>query len=109
MRADSRVPTLYYAIGAATGDALVSTFGGHPATLALGRGELAPASERCLVEVAPGDMELERGAVVEFSGPDGGKHSGIVRDIDDHGVRVDFSHPLAGCPVRFEVEVIAVT
>ena len=55
------------------------------------------------------DMELEPGAVVEFSGPEGGKHPGVVRDIDDHAVRVDFNHPLAGCAVRFEVEVLAVT
>lgn len=140
MHTESRVLNLHYAIGAAEGEALISTFGGNPATLALGGGELAPALERCLAQVAPGtrqvfvleageafgerrddlvqsfprsaftaDMALEPGAVVEFSGPDGGKHAGTVREIGDHAVRVDFNHPLAGCAVRFEVEVLAVT
>jgi FKBP-type peptidyl-prolyl cis-trans isomerase SlpA len=57
----------------------------------------------------PPDMELDEGTVVEFSGPNGGKHAGIVRAIDAHDVRVDFNHPLAGSAVRFEVEVLAVT
>lgn len=140
MHAEARVVTLHYAIGATTGEALVSTFGGNPATLAVGGGELAPALERCLEQVATGTrrvfvlaageafgerreslvqsfprtefpegMALEPGTVIEFSGPEGARHPGIVREIDDRAVRVDFNHPLAGCAVRFEVEVIAVT
>ena len=140
MHPEARVLTLHYAIGATAGDPLISTFGGRPATLALGSGELAPALERCLEQVAPGTrrvfvlaageafgerrddlvqsfarsdfpetMAPEPGTVIEFSGPDGGKHPGIVREIDDRDVRVDFNHPLAGCAVRFEVEVLAVT
>jgi FKBP-type peptidyl-prolyl cis-trans isomerase SlpA len=48
------VLTLHYAIGPAEGGELVSTFGGAPATLALGAGELAPGLERCLESAEPG-------------------------------------------------------
>ncbi len=50
--------TLHYAIGAAAGEPLVSTFGGGPATLALGAGELAPGLERCLEGLEPGERRV---------------------------------------------------
>jgi FKBP-type peptidyl-prolyl cis-trans isomerase SlpA len=31
-----------------------------------------------------------------------------VRELDDEAVLVDFNHPLAGKPVRFEVEIIGI-
>jgi FKBP-type peptidyl-prolyl cis-trans isomerase SlpA len=43
---------------------VLSTFGGNPATLALGRGELAPGLEKCLEIAEPGRsyvFELEPG------------------------------------------------
>lgn len=43
--------TLHYRISTAAGAELVSTFGTTPATLQLGKGELLPALERCLVGV----------------------------------------------------------
>ena len=50
--------TLHYRIalsgGAEAGTELISTFGGPPATLKLGSGELAASLERCLVGVACG-------------------------------------------------------
>ena len=50
--------TLHYSIGEDDAEALVSTFGGNPATLALGGGELAPALERCLEGLAPGARQV---------------------------------------------------
>jgi len=49
--------TLHYRIALADGTEVLSTFGGTPATLALGGGELAPGLERCLqtmVAAGPG-------------------------------------------------------
>jgi FKBP-type peptidyl-prolyl cis-trans isomerase SlpA len=46
--------TLHYAIGLEDGSEALSTFGGPPATLALGQGELAPGLERCLQGAEPG-------------------------------------------------------
>ncbi len=117
---------------------VLSTFGGNPATLALGCGELAPGLEQCLARAEPGggyvfelepaqafgerredlvqslprasfahELALEEGALIEFSTPDGTRHTGRVRALHVHDVLVDFNHPLAGQRVRFEVEVLA--
>lgn len=50
------------------------------------------------------------GDVVQFPTPDGlGSYAGAVRDVrDDGAVLFDFNHPLAGQPVRFEVQLIGV-
>ena len=52
---------------------------------------------------APGD-------VVQFPTPDGqGTYAGAVREVrEDGAVLFDFNHPLAGQPVRFEVQLIGV-
>lgn len=52
---------------------------------------------------APGD-------VVQFPTPDGqGTYAGAVREVrEDGAVLFDFNHPLAGQPVRFEVQIIGV-
>ncbi len=48
--------TLHYRLSAADGAALVDTFGGQPATLSLGAGQLAPAMERRLLGLREGDQ-----------------------------------------------------
>lgn len=50
------------------------------------------------------------GDVVQFPTPDGsGSYAGAVRELRaDGAVLFDFNHPLAGQPVRFEVELIGV-
>lgn len=44
----AQLVTLHYRIALADGTEVLSTFGGTPATLALGSGELAPGLEHCL-------------------------------------------------------------
>lgn len=133
--------TLHYRIALAEPPyaEVLSTFGGNPATLVLGSGELAPALERCLLGAATGvpqvflleagqafgdhrDALVQRipadafpegaavmaGQVVEFSGPGGVRYPGLVKSAEDGGALVDFNHPLAGRPIRFEVEILAV-
>lgn len=56
--------TLHYRLSAADGGAVVDTFGGAPATLSLGAGQLAPALEERLVG-------LEEGAHAAFDVPAG--------------------------------------
>lgn len=56
---------------------------------------------------------LERytaGDVVQFPTPDGlGQYAGTVVEVrEDGAVRFDFNHPLAGQPVRFELQLIGV-
>lgn len=46
--------TLHYRLAGPDGAAVVDTFGGAPATLSLGTGELAPAMEQRLIGLAEG-------------------------------------------------------
>jgi len=52
------------------------------------------------------EMELEPGLVIGFSTPDGEELAGIVLDIGEDKVTVDFNHPLAGNQVVFKVEIL---
>lgn len=56
----------------------------------------------------PAGMALAPGTVVEFTAPSGLALAGTVLALEDESVQVDFSHPLAGRPLVFEVEVLAV-
>ena len=118
---------------------VLSTFGGNPATLVLGTGELGAGLEACLagvascgrhsfllepgqafggyrddllqrlpVEAFPAGLAVQAGQVVEFSGPHGARLTGLVKEFAGGEALVDFNHPLAGRPVRFEVEILAV-
>lgn len=53
----------------------------------------------------PPEIKLEPDTLVEFSLPNGQSLPGRILEIDSSGVKVDFNHPLADCPIEFEVEV----
>jgi FKBP-type peptidyl-prolyl cis-trans isomerase SlpA len=53
------------------------------------------------VDYAPGD-------IVQFSGPQGRRFSGVLKSRDGDRVVVDFNHPLADLPIRFAVQVVGV-
>ena len=136
--------TLHYRLSGPDGAAVVDTFGGPPATLSLGSGQLAPAIEARLVGLAEGarttfelpagaaygernpellqrvklallhelgdpDADYAVGDVVQFPTPDGqGSYAGVVRETGPGWLLFDFNHPLAGQPVRFEVQLLGV-
>jgi len=54
------------------------------------------------------DMELEPGLVIGFTTPDGHELAGIVLEIQEQEVLIDFNHPLAGNEVVFKVEILSV-
>lgn len=56
----------------------------------------------------PTDMELDKGVIVAFSTPDGDEFPGMVIEVGDKQVTVDFNHPLAGHEITFEVEILDV-
>ncbi|HEY0720948.1 MAG TPA: FKBP-type peptidyl-prolyl cis-trans isomerase [Gammaproteobacteria bacterium] len=56
----------------------------------------------------PTEMDLEPGMVVGFEGPDGAELPGMVMDVGEESILVNFNHPLAGHDLTFEVEVLAV-
>jgi FKBP-type peptidyl-prolyl cis-trans isomerase SlpA len=52
-------------------------------------------------DYVPGDL-------LDFAAPDGGRYAGVVKEVDDAGALLDFNHPLAGQPIRFEVRILGV-
>jgi len=56
---------------------------------------------------APG-AEYKIGDLVDFAAPGGGRFAGILREINEDGALFDFNHPLAGQPLKFEVNLISV-
>lgn len=70
-----------------------------------------------LIQLVSGDLirehsdpsdPLEPGDLVEFPSPDGGRFAGIFKGWEEGSAVFDFNHPLAGQPLNFEVQVIAV-
>ena len=65
-------------------------------------------TQRMARTALPPDSNPELHGLIQFAAPNGDKFTGIVRELDDEAVLVDFNHPLAGRPVRFEVEIIGI-
>ena len=62
-----------------------------------------------LAELGDPDAEYHVGDVVSFPTPDGqGAYAGVVRETAADWLLFDFNHPLAGQPVRFEVQLLGV-
>ena len=65
--------------------------------------------ERIARSALPPDIELRPNSLIEFSSADGGaSFAGLLCEIDDNSALFDFNHPLAGKPIRFEVELVAI-
>lgn len=56
----------------------------------------------------PAELALETGQVLGFVMPTGEEVPGLIVSISDTEVVVDFSHPLAGRDLIFDVEILAV-
>ena len=46
--------------------------------------------------------------VIEFSLPNGATIPGIIREVTEHHVIVDFNHPLCGKDLMFAVEIVSI-
>lgn len=117
---------------------LIDQTGSSPATFKFADGSLLPGFENALLGLFPGDqfeailtpeqgfgavnednihwmsrrdfareLLLEEGLVVSFQSPEG-ELPGVVKQVRDETVQVDFNHPLAGREIVFEVEIIEV-
>ena len=119
--------TLHYRVATGDDTELVSTFDSTPALehclIGVNVGErhvfLLEAdqafgshnpqlTQRMARTALPPDSSPELHGLIQFAAPNGDKFTGIVRELDDEAVLVDFNHPLAGKPVRFEVEIIGI-
>jgi len=56
----------------------------------------------------PAELVLEPGQVFGFAMPSGEEVPGLIVSVSDTEVVVDFSHPLAGRDLIFDVEILAV-
>ncbi len=48
------------------------------------------------------------GDLVNFAAPGGGRFAGVLLEMGEDDALFDFNHPLAGQPVKFEVQIIGV-
>ncbi|MEM9101803.1 MAG: FKBP-type peptidyl-prolyl cis-trans isomerase [Pseudomonadota bacterium] len=56
----------------------------------------------------PADVELEEGNIVAFEQPSGATVPGLITEVKEGSVRVDFNHPLAGKKIIFDIDVLKV-
>lgn len=128
--------TMHYRL-ASMGRDIVSTFDDAPETFRIGSGELDARLEKHLtgltsglrrtLRLPPWDAFGERdeallqtlprqdfpgetpvGHQVGFELPNGTNLLGTIVEADAKQVRVDFNHPLAGLPIEFEIEILAI-
>jgi len=59
-------------------------------------------------EVFDDGAPAEQGTVIEFTLPNGTTVPGVVREVRDDGVQVDFNHPLCGRDVMLSVDIVSV-
>lgn len=55
------------------------------------------------------DMVLEEGMVVSFADANQAELPGVIKQVEDNLVIVDFNHPLAGRELTFDVEILNVS
>lgn len=56
----------------------------------------------------PEDMDTEPGNVIGFTTPSGEEVAGVILKHEEGDAVIDFSHPLAGYDLLFDVEIIKV-
>jgi len=130
--------TLHYTLSLSDGRVVESSRAGAPAVHVMGAGDWLPVLEERLLGLVPGDvrrfeiaavevvapeapepqvlprdefpseMDLQVGTVIGFTLPSGEEIAGTVRETTAHEVTVDFSHPLAGRDLVWEVQIIGV-
>jgi FKBP-type peptidyl-prolyl cis-trans isomerase SlpA len=127
--------TLHLSLVLEDGHIIDSNFESEPATFSVGDGNLLPGFESTLMGLVNGDEreftippeqafgqhnpqnvqavergnfdqeELELGAMFSFQNGDG-ELPGVIVDVDDNEVVIDFNHPLAGKNIIFQVKII---
>ena len=71
-------------------------------------GLLQRVSRALLAEHGELGATYRPGDLLDFAAPDGGRYAGVVKEVDEAGALLDFNHPLAGQPIRFEVRILGV-
>ncbi|MGO3345465.1 MAG: FKBP-type peptidyl-prolyl cis-trans isomerase [Marinomonas sp.] len=129
--------TLYFELSLEDGQIVDSNFEHEPACFVFGDGNLLPAFESVLVGMSVGQedsfsmspeksfgarnennlqsmprsqfaMDLELGMVVSFADASKNELPGVIAEINENDVMVDFNHPLAGRTLTYRVQIVAV-
>ena len=130
--------TLHFSLTLENGHIVDSNFEASPATFTVGDGNLLPGFESPLMGLVDGDerefsippenafgqhspknvqavesnnfedRELDLGTMFSCQNGDG-ELPGVVIEVQDNEVMVDFNHPLAGQIILFTVKIISVT
>lgn len=64
--------------------------------------------QRVELEMFPEDVPVEVNSLIEFSLPNGETVMGLVLEKTETDAIVDFNHPLADYPLKFEVEILEI-
>ena len=67
-----------------------------------------PEAQQWMERQMFGDTPIEKGLVLGFDAPNGENVPGTIIDFNDNDVLIDFSHPLAGHTLKFNVEILDV-
>ena len=95
-------------VGHAEGERLSVTL---PPTAAYGERNpelIQRVSRAMLNEHAGEDATFDPGDMVEFAAPNGGRYSGVLKEINDEWALFDFNHPLAGNALTLDVAILGV-
>ncbi len=65
-------------------------------------------SRDMLARHAGPDTTFDPGDMVEFPAPNGGRYSGVLKEITPEYALFDFNHPLAGCALKVDVAILGV-
>jgi FKBP-type peptidyl-prolyl cis-trans isomerase SlpA len=65
-------------------------------------------SKKTLEENSVPGADYQVGDLVDFAAPGGGRFAGVLREMRENDAVFDFNHPLAGQPLKFEVQLISV-
>lgn len=136
VKKSSRV-TLHFELSLEDGQIVDSNFAQIPASFVFGDGSLLPDFELALLGMSVGQeasyvmspekafgahntsnlqrmprsqftMDLEEGMVVSFADMKKNELPGVIADIGEKEVVVDFNHPLAGRSLTFRVQIVAI-
>ena len=65
-------------------------------------------SKKTLEENSVPGADYQVGDLVDFAAPGGGRFAGVLLQMRENDALFDFNHPLAGQPLKFEVNLISV-
>ena len=71
--------------------------------------ELVQWVARSMIDAEAADpADFTPGEIVEFTAPNGGRYSGVLKEFNEDRALFDFNHPLAGIDLRVEVSLLGV-